>query len=81
VATGDSPVKTGKSLTIFLRSFTLITNFSPDHTSFTAHTFTSTSPTSNPIFRTSFSLRSVATPEAFFGQLTHNIPAGASCLA
>ncbi|MGC1373840.1 MAG: hypothetical protein WA824_17030 [Candidatus Sulfotelmatobacter sp.] len=31
--------------------------------------------------RTSFSVKSVATPELFFGQLTHNIPAGASSLA
>src|ERR1700736_1230525 len=60
------------------RSFTLITNFSPDHTSFTAQTFTSTRPASSPILRTSFSFRSVAMPDVFLGQLTHSIPAGAS---
>ena len=33
-----------------------------------------------PISRTTFSSRSVATPELFLGQLTHSIPAGASRL-
>src|ERR1700683_3825858 len=61
-----------------LRSFTRRTNFSPDHTSVTAHTFTSTSPASRPIPRTRFSSKSEATPELFFGQLTHNMPDGAS---
>src|SRR6266853_2796158 len=60
------------------RSFTRITNFKPDHTSFTAHTFTSTSPANKPILRTSFSFRSVGTPEVFLGQLTQSIPAGAN---
>ena len=60
------------------RSFTRITNFSPDQTSFTAQTFTSTSPAGRPILITSFSPKSVTMPEAFLGQLTHSIPAGAS---
>jgi hypothetical protein len=60
------------------RSFTRRTNFSPDHTSVTAHTLTSTNPASRPIPRTRFSSRSEATPELFFGQLTQNMPAGAS---
>jgi hypothetical protein len=64
-----------------LRSFTLLTNFRPDQTSVTAHTLTSTSPAARPIARTSFSVRSVATPELFFGQHAHSIPAGASVLA
>src|SRR6202167_2633302 len=64
-----------------LRSFTRRTNFSPDHTSVTAHTFTSTNPASSPVSRTVFSSTSEARPELFFGQLTHNIPAGASSFA
>jgi len=63
------------------RSLTRITNFNPDHTSLTAHTFTSTSPASNPIRRTSFSFISVLTPEVFFGHETQSIPAGASRFA
>jgi hypothetical protein len=63
------------------RSFIRRTNFNPDHTSVTAQTFTSTKPACNPISRTAFSSRSVVTPELFFGQLTHNIPAGASTFA
>jgi hypothetical protein len=62
------------------RSFTRLTNFNPDHTSVTAHTFTSTSPASSPISRTIFPSKSVAIPELFFGQLTHNMPAGARSL-
>src|SRR6476469_5123904 len=54
------------------RSFTRITNFSPDQTSLTAHTFTSTRPAVKPILITSFSPRSVTIPEAFLGQLTHS---------
>src|SRR5208283_1388609 len=61
-----------------LRSFSRRTNFRPDHTSVTAQTFTSTSPADNPIPRILFSSKSVATPELFFGQLAHSIPAGAS---
>jgi hypothetical protein len=63
------------------RSLTRRTNFSPDQISVTAHIFTSTSPASSPTPRTTFSSTSVATPELFFGQLTHNIPAGASLFA
>src|ERR1700722_15315547 len=62
------------------RSLTRRTNFNPDQTSVTAHTFTSTNPASSPTSRTMFSFRSVTTPELFLGQLTHNIPAGASSL-
>ena len=58
-------------------SFTRLTNFNPDQTSETAQTFTSTSPDASPISRTTFSVTSVFTPELFFGQLTHSIPAGA----
>src|SRR5580700_9385119 len=60
------------------RSFTRRTNFNPDQTSVTAHTFTSTSPAASPTSRTVFSSTSVATPELFLGQLTHSMPAGAS---
>jgi hypothetical protein len=60
------------------RSFSRITNFNPDHTPLTAHTFTSTSPAVRPIARITFSSRSLATPELFFGQLIHNMPAGAN---
>src|SRR5215469_6697554 len=49
--------------------------------SVTAQTFTSTRPAARPISRTIFSVRSVGTPELFFGQLIQSIPAGASCLA
>src|SRR5579863_10314326 len=58
-----------------------MTNFSPDQKSDTAQTFTSTNPWSSPKSRTTLSSRSVLTPEDFFGQLTHNIPAGANFLA
>ena len=64
---------------IFSRSFNRLTNFNPDQTSVTAHTFTSTKPAASPIARIMFSSRSVVTAEVFLGQLTHNIPAGASC--
>src|ERR1035438_6583987 len=62
------------------RSFTRRTNFNPDQTTVTAHTFTSTKPASSPISRTLFSSTSVATPELLLGQLTHSIPGGASNL-
>src|ERR1700758_1534646 len=60
------------------RSFKRRTNFNPDQTSVTAQTLTSTNPDASPISRTTFSLKSVATPELFFGQLAHIMPAGAS---
>jgi hypothetical protein len=69
-----------QALIVFL-SFTRRTNFNPDQISVTAHTFTSTSPASSPTPRTTSSVRSVATPELFLGQLTHSIPAGASSFA
>jgi hypothetical protein len=59
------------------RFFTGITNFNPDQTSVMAQTFTSTRPTASPLSRIIFSVRSVTTPELFFGQEIHNIPAGA----
>src|SRR6266481_7810736 len=62
----------------FGRFLTGITNFSPDQTSVTAQTFTSTRPTSSPLWRTTSPVRSVATPEAFFGHEIHSMPAGAS---
>src|SRR5450631_1169729 len=67
----------GRARGTLIRSFTRITNFRPDHTSLTAHTFTSTRAAAKPILLTSFSFRSVTTPEVFLGQLTHSIPAGA----
>ena len=66
---------------VVTRSFTRRTNFSPDQTSVSAQTFTSTSPASSPISRTKFPSKSVATPELFLGQPTHNIPAGANAFA
>jgi len=64
-----------------MRSLTRRTNFNPDQISVTAQTFTSTKPAASPISRTRFSSRSDATPELFFGQLTHSIPAGCSNFA
>jgi hypothetical protein len=64
----------------YVRSLTRITNLSPDQTSFTAQTFTSTSPAAKPISRTLFSSTSVATPEVFLGQETQSMPAGESLL-
>src|SRR5438309_349054 len=60
----------------FGRSFSRKTNLSPDQTSSTAHTFTSTIPFARPMSRTTFSFRSVATPEAFFGQEIQSMPEG-----
>src|SRR5262249_7852728 len=79
--TSVEPVIAGK-LTYFLgRSFKRKTNFSPDHTSSMAQTFTSTIPFARPISRTIFSLRSLGTPEVFFGHDTQSIPAGVSFAA
>ena len=58
------------------RSSFRIISFSPDQTSSTAQTFISTSPSGKAIWRTTSSVTSVATPEPFFGQDTHIIPAG-----
>ncbi len=66
---------------LFSRSFSRLTNFNPDQISVTAQTFTSTKPAASPMARTTFSSTSVATPEVFLGQLTHSIPAEASCSA
>lgn len=63
------------------RRATGITNFNPDQTSVTAQTFTSTSPVPSPRSRTTLSVRSVVTPELFFGQQIQSIPAGASARA
>src|ERR1700739_3581751 len=54
-----------------------ITNFSPDQVSSMAQTLMSTRPSGNARSRTTTSLRSVATPEAFFGQDTQIMPSGA----
>jgi hypothetical protein len=56
------------------RSSFRITSFRPDHTSSTAHTFTSTSPSGNASSRTVSSVMSVATFDAFFGQETQIVP-------
>lgn len=66
--------------TLNYRSATLNTNFSPDHTSSTAHTFTSTSPLFRPKSLILFSSRSVGTLAAFLGHDIHNIPALSRCL-
>ncbi len=63
------------------RFFTGITNFNPDQTSLTAQTLISTRPASSPLCRIKSSVRSVVTPDAFFGHEIHNMPAGASAFA
>src|SRR4051812_47964927 len=60
---------------------TLRTNFNPDHTSSIAQTLTSTRPSSNPWSRMTFSLRSLSTPELFFGQEIQSPPSSASARA
>src|SRR5438045_5427593 len=60
------------------RSLSLRTNLRPDQVSSTAQTFTSTSPNSSPKVRTTPSVRSVSTPDVFFGQATQSIPFGSS---
>src|ERR1041384_7542381 len=57
----------------FGRSFKRNTNFNPDQISSTAQTFTSTIPLAMPIARITSSVRSVATPEDFFGHEIQNI--------
>src|SRR6185369_12143183 len=52
------------------------TNLSPDQTSSTAQTLTSTKPSDKPSSRTTLSVRSVFTPDAFFGQETQSMPSG-----
>ncbi len=58
----------------YQRSLIRKTNFSPDQISLTAQTLTSTRPAAIPKSRIEFSLKSVTTFDAFFGQETHNIP-------
>src|SRR5207302_8757858 len=58
------------------RSLSRKTNLSPDQTSSTAQTFTSTIPSESPMSRTMFSVRSIATPEDFFGHEIQSMPAG-----
>jgi len=58
----------------YARALTGTTNFNPDHTSSTAHTFTSTNPDFNPKSRMLVSSRSVATPEDFFGHEIQIMP-------
>src|SRR5437879_3155414 len=53
-----------------------ITNFNPDQMSSTAQTLISTRPSGNAVARRTFSVRSVATPDAFFGHDTQIIPSG-----
>src|SRR5712664_786384 len=53
-----------------------ITNFNPDQVSSMAQTFISTRPSGNAVSRRTFSVRSVATPDAFFGHDTQIIPSG-----
>src|SRR5215471_16795276 len=61
----------------YFRSLTRITSFKPDQTSLIAQTLTSTTPAASAMSRITFSVRSVGTPDVFFGQLTQIIPAGA----
>src|SRR4030065_60728 len=60
------------------RSSFLITSFRPDHTSSTAHTFTSTRPKGSASFLMVSSVMSVGTLADFFGHETQIIP---SCLS
>ena len=63
------------------RSLRRYTNFNPDHVSSTAQIFTSTRPASSPILCTFANVRSVATPELFFGHAIQIIPFDTSFLA
>src|SRR6476619_6879768 len=69
-------MRVGKEDYFFGRSFSRKTNLSPDQTSSTAQTLTSTIPFAIPISRTTFSVKSVATPDAFFGHEIQSMPAG-----
>src|SRR5205807_9851733 len=60
-----------------VRWFFGITNFSPDHTSSIAQTLISTRPSGSAVSRTTTSVRSVATPDDFFGHDTQIMPSGA----
>lgn len=60
------------------RSDFLITSFNPDQTASTAQTLISTRPRGRAAFRTTSSVRSVCTPEDFFGQETQIAPGGVS---
>ena len=60
------------------RNSFLTTTFSPDHTSLTAHTFTSTYPIGSATSRITSSVTLDATPDAFFGHDTHNGVSGLS---
>jgi hypothetical protein len=53
-----------------------ITNFNPDQVSSIAQTLISTRPSGSAVFRTTTSVKSVATPEAFFGHDTQIVPSG-----
>ena len=63
------------------RSRRRYTKRNPDHVSSTAHTLLSTRPCARPTSRTTFSVRSVATPAVFFGQAIHKPPAGSTARA
>jgi hypothetical protein len=60
------------------RSSLRTTSFKPDHTSSTAHTFTSTNPSGSATSRTVSSVISVGTFDDFFGHDTHTTASGAS---
>ena len=64
------------SLRLRRRSARRITKRRPDHVSSMAQTLLSTRPAARPTSRTTFSSRSVATPEARFGQAIQRPPAG-----
>jgi hypothetical protein len=54
-----------------------ITNFSPDQVASMAQTLTSTRPSGNAMSLTTTSVRSLFTPDAFFGQEIQIMPSGA----
>ena len=58
-----------------------MTNRSACHVSSIAQLLLSTSPASRPVRCTESKVRSVSTPDAFFGQAIQSPPAGASRLA
>src|ERR1700694_1315402 len=60
------------------RSLSRRTNLSPDQVASTAHTFTSTSPSSRPIARITFSVRSVGAQALCFGHEIQSMPLEAS---
>src|SRR5579863_2620621 len=57
-----------------------ITNFRPDQVSSIAHTLISTRPSGSAASRTTTSLKSLSTPDDFFGHDTQIMPPGAIAL-